>query len=121
MKQVMKEDPGNKELVVLWTSGDREVALKMVFMYAFNAKSRGWWDEVRLIVWGPSSKLLSGDQDLQGYMTKMMDEGVKVTACKACSDDYGVSEKLESMGIDVKYMGEPLTEMLKSGMKIVMF
>ncbi|MBL7110930.1 MAG: hypothetical protein ISS19_03195 [Bacteroidales bacterium] len=28
----------NEKLVVLWTSGDREVALKMAFMYTFNAK-----------------------------------------------------------------------------------
>ncbi len=29
----------NKDkLVVVWTSGDKEVALKMVFMYTFNAK-----------------------------------------------------------------------------------
>ena len=25
------------KLVVLWTSGDREVALKMAFMYTFNS------------------------------------------------------------------------------------
>ncbi|KXS47386.1 MAG: hypothetical protein AWL62_2688, partial [Halanaerobium sp. T82-1] len=30
-------------LVVLWTSGDKEVAKKMVFMYTLNAKTRGWW------------------------------------------------------------------------------
>ena len=40
-----------KSLVVLWTSGDREVALKMVFMYTLNAKLKGWWEEVILIVW----------------------------------------------------------------------
>ena len=39
-----------EELVVLWTSGDREVALKMVFMYATNSKKKGWWKEVTLVV-----------------------------------------------------------------------
>ena len=34
-----------EKLVILWTSGDREVALKMVFMYTYNAKKYGWWDE----------------------------------------------------------------------------
>ena len=32
------------KLSVLCTSGDRDVALKMVFMYANNAKINGWWD-----------------------------------------------------------------------------
>ena len=45
------------KLVILWTSGDREVALKMVFMYAGNAPRHGWWDDITLIVWGPSTSL----------------------------------------------------------------
>lgn len=102
-------------LVVLWTSPDREVALKMVFMYAFNAQMYQWWDQVSLIIWGPSARLLAEDAELQNYIKRMLEKGVQVMACKACSDSYGVSERLAGLGIDVKYMGVPLTEMLKSG------
>lgn len=102
-------------LSVLWTSPDREVALKMAFMYTFNSKLNGWWEEVCLIVWGPSAKLLSEDAELQHYVRKMLQHGVSVVACKACSDAYGVSEQLANLGIDVKYMGQALTAMLKSG------
>ena len=109
------------KLLVIWTSGERDVALKMVFMYTYNAKLRGWWDEVNLLVWGPSSKLLSEDAELQEYIKKMKDSGVILTACKACSDSYGVSEALEKMGIDVKYMGVPLTDMLKTGWTTISF
>ena len=105
----------SSKLVVLWTSGDREVALKMVFMYAYNAKKNNWWDEIRFIVWGPSSKLLSEDTELQEYIRKMISEGVDVQACKACADSYGVTGKLEDLGIPVKYLGKPLTDLLKSG------
>jgi hypothetical protein len=31
------EIPASEKLVVLWTSGDPEVAKKMVFMYTYNA------------------------------------------------------------------------------------
>lgn len=35
---------GNEdELIILWTSGDKEVALNMVFMYALNSKLNKWW------------------------------------------------------------------------------
>ncbi len=102
------------KLLVVWTSGDREVALKMVFMYTFNAKKRGWWEEIRFLIWGPSSKLLSEDAELQKGIKEMKEAGVEVVACKACADLYGVSDKLEALGIEVKYMGVPLTEMLKS-------
>jgi hypothetical protein len=44
----------------------------------------------------------------------MIADGVVIEACKACSDSYGVSDQLSALGIDVKYMGTPLTEMLQS-------
>ena len=108
-------------LVVLWTSGDREVALNMVFMYALNSKLKNWWSEVRLIVWGPSAKLLSEDQDLQNKIRELEQAGVILEACKRCSDNYGVSKKLEELGIEVKYMGEPLTAYLKQGKRVITF
>ncbi|MDJ0306646.1 DsrE family protein [Dehalobacter sp.] len=101
------------KLVVVWTNGDREVALRMAFMYTLNSKLKEWWNEVTLIVWGPSAKLLAKDTMLQEYVGKMKDAGVELLACKACADGYGVSEMLENMGIIVKYTGLVLTEFLK--------
>lgn len=109
-----KKSVDTSKLLVVWTSGDREVAQKMVFMYTLNAKKQGWFDQVRLLIWGPSSRLISEDKELQEYLAKIKDAGVELQACKACSDMYGVSQKLTDMGVDVKYMGKPLTEMLKS-------
>ena len=56
---------GGGSLAVLWTSGDPEVAHRVCFMYAHNAKRRAWFDNVHLIVWGPSAKLLSENEELQ--------------------------------------------------------
>ena len=109
------------ELIVLWTSGDLEVAKKMVFMYVYNAKKYEWWEEVTFIIWGPSSKLLADNKDLQKTLRKMKTEGIKLEACKACSDQYGVTEKLKKLGVDVKYMGKPLTEYIKKEYKVITF
>jgi hypothetical protein len=106
-------------LVVLWTSGDREVALKMAFMYTLNARLREWWDEVTLIVWGPSARLLSEDPELQSQIGRMREAGIRLEACKACADQYGVSPALEQMGIEVKFMGVPLTGYLKEGRQVL--
>ena len=108
-------------LCVVWTSGDKEVATNMVFMYTLNAKRQGWFDTVRLVIWGPSSKLLSEDKDLQDYLEKMKDAGVELQACIACANIYGVTEKLKSLGVEVKGMGLPLSDMLKSDWKTVTF
>jgi hypothetical protein len=102
------------ELVVLWTSGDREVALKMAFMYTYNSKRFKWgWKDVTLVVWGPSAKLLVADTELQEHVIEMKEAGVKLLACKKCSDLYGVSDDLRRLGIEVKYMGKPLTDYLR--------
>ena len=108
-------------LAVVWTSGDRDVALKMVFMYVYNGARRGWWDEIQLIVWGPSSELLSVDVELQEQLAMMQEAGVEVVACRACAEMYDVDEKLEELGVEVKYMGVPLTEMLQGDWEVVTF
>ena len=102
------------KLAVLWTSGDPAVAHKVCFMYTHNAKKSSWWGEVQLIVWGPSSKLLAEDKELQAAVKAMIADGVVVKACKACADSYGVSDDLAALGIEVRFMGQPLTRMLKS-------
>ena len=110
-----------EKLVVMWTSGDRDVAEKMVFMYVYNAKKRGWWKDITLIVWGPSSKLLSEDEGLQEYVNNMQSEGVIVKACQACADMYGVSDQLTKIGIDVKYMGVEFTDYIQEGRNVITF
>ncbi|MFW5774617.1 MAG: DsrE family protein [Tangfeifania sp.] len=109
-----KTDNSNK-LAILWTSGDPDVAEKMGFMYTYNAKEQGWFDEVVLIIWGPSAKLLSENKMLQDYVKKMQEAGVIVEACMACAKMYGVDDDLAEMGIEVKGMGIPLSNYLKKG------
>src|SRR6056297_2166708 len=116
-----EESTMNEKLVVVWTSGDKDVAKNMVFMYTLNAKKRGWFEDVTFIVWGPSSKLLSDDAELQGTVKEMIDEGVKIEACLRCAENYGVVERLKDLGIDVKLMGEPLSKYLKEERKVITF
>jgi hypothetical protein len=113
------EIPANEKLVVLWTSGDRDVALKMVFMYTYNAQINKWWDDITLVVWGPSAKLLTEDAELQEYLGKIIEAGVTVKACKGCADQYGVSDQLEELGITVLYIGKELTDYIKDGRKML--
>jgi len=109
----------DEKLVILWTSGDRDVALKMVFMYTFNAKKNDWWKEITLVVWGPSAKLLTEDRELQEYIQRIMEAGVEVRACKGCADQYGVSEKLEALGITVLYIGKEFTDYIRQGRNVL--
>ena len=101
-------------LYVLWTNDDRVTADKMVFMYAINSLVRGWWEKVTLIIWGAPAKLVSEDAAIQEKIKEALRAGIHVTACKACADQLGVTDALEKLQIEVKYWGEPLTEILKN-------
>jgi hypothetical protein len=109
------------KLGIIWSSADPEVATHMLFMYAHNSVKKAWWQEVRLIIWGPSAKLLVENAALQSKVKEMAADGVQIWACKSCSDEYGVSEALEKLGINVVYVGEPFTLMLQSDWKVITF
>ncbi|PLX13047.1 MAG: DsrE family protein [Marinilabiliales bacterium] len=119
--EIEQVNNASEKLVVVWTSGDAEVAKKMVYMYTYNAKKYGWWKNVTFIIWGPSSKLLSEDTELQDYLKKMKEEGIVLEACKACADMYGVADKLTQLGVDVKYMGTALTDYIKGEEHVITF
>lgn len=119
--QEMEEHKDKDKLVVLWVSGDRDVAEKSCLMYTHAAKRNGWFDEVVLIVWGPSARLLAGDEALQEKVKAMEKDGVNLEACIACSDMLGVTGELMDLGINVIGMGVPLTNYLKSGCHVLTY
>jgi len=114
-------DEEKEKLAVLWVSGDRDVAEKSCLMYTHAAKRNGWFDEVVLIVWGSSSRLLAEDEALQEKVKAMQKDGVIVEACISCSNMLGVTEELKGLGIDVKGMGVPLTNYLKTGYHVLTY
>ena len=101
-------------LYLLWTNDNPITAEKMVFMYTKNSLLQGWWENVTLIIWGATAKLVGEDERIQEMIREVSDAGVHVSACKACADQLGVTQTLEQMGIEVKYWGPPLTEILKN-------
>jgi hypothetical protein len=113
--------PAKEKQLIVWTSGDREVALKMVFMYALNCRKYEWMDTVRLLVWGPSGKLLTEDKELQEYLGEMKKAGVELYACKGCANLYGISDKLSALGITVMYTGRMLADLQKDGWHVMTF
>ncbi len=119
---VSAQNTGNSnKLAVLWTSGDIKVAERVCLMYTHAAKQNGWFDEVVLIIWGPSAKLLAENDKLQKKVKAMGADGVKLQACIACANSYGVADKLKDMGVEVIGMGMPLTNYMKTGWHVLTF
>ena len=108
-----------KNLYILWTNADIDTSRFMVMMYARNSKLNGWWENVTVIIWGATARLVAENQVIQEEINIAKLAGVKFTACIACARQLGVISELEAQGIEVKSWGPPLTELLKENEKLI--
>lgn len=106
-------------LYILWTNADLLTSDKMVMMYSTNSMLNHWWDSVTVIIWGATAKLAAENSTIQAGIDAAQKAGVKFTACKACADQLGVADRLAALGIEVIYWGVGLTDLLKSGEKLI--
>jgi hypothetical protein len=108
-------------LVVLWSSGDPEVAEKACLMYTSYAKTRGWFREVILLAWGPSERLMAENDMVKEKVAAMQKAGVIVQACVVCANMYDVTDELKVCSVDVRGTGGLLTKYIKRGYKMIAF
>lgn len=115
------QENSSNQLVIVWTSDDPYLAERMVLMYAHAAKTKGWFEEVVLIIWGPSAKMVSENVKIQEKLKAMQEDKVEIQACIACASAYRVVDDLKNLDFEVKGMGKPLTDYLKSNAKVLTF
>ena len=109
----------SKKAKILWTTDNKETALHMVCLYAHNALLKGWMDEVEVLVWGASQRLIAEDAQVSAKVEAMIKDGVKVIACLKCADTMEITAPLQSCGIDVHYTGELLSSWINSGETVI--
>ena len=101
------------KLTILWTSDNEATITSLLSPYTANALKNGWFDEIHIVIWGGSTKIIGEEKKYQKMITKMLDRGITIEACKYCADKYKTSDILTDLGVTVKYMGKPLTEYIK--------
>jgi hypothetical protein len=77
------------------------------------------WDEVIIIIWGATVKLVSENKQIQELVEGAKLENVHVTVCKGRADQLGVTTTLEELDIEVIYQADPLTKILKDDEKLL--
>ncbi|SMO91237.1 hypothetical protein SAMN06265379_11430 [Saccharicrinis carchari] len=121
MGQQEKSENTPDKLVIVWTSDDPYLAERMVLMYAHAAKTAGWFKEVTVVIWGPSAKMVAENLKIQEKLKAMQKDRVEIQACIACATAYEVVDELKNLNFEVKGMGKPLSDYLKSGAKVITF
>jgi hypothetical protein len=115
-----QEEEAPQRLVVLWRSGDPDMFHSALYLFTHNSKRFKWFDEVTLVVWGPSQKLLLEDEEIQAKVKKMQKSGVRVLASIDCAIDYGIEGRLrDELGIRVMIMGPFLVRFLQEDYKVL--
>jgi len=103
------------KVFVILSSQDREVLLEVGFTYPFNAVVNGWMEDVKIIFFGPSEKLVVHDLEVQSRLKEVLDAGIHVMACKWCADRMEIAEELEALGVEVVYVGSIMSDLMKAG------
>jgi hypothetical protein len=108
-----------ERLHILWTSDNPDTFFNMLARYSVNSVTKGWWEGVNVILWGGTVKLAGEDTRIQAELMEMLRAGVTVEACRDCCENFGVTGVIEKLGITIRSLGEPFTEYVKAGEKII--
>jgi hypothetical protein len=113
------ENNNNNKLTILWTNADPLTAEMMVFMYAKASLAHKWWESVEIIVWGATAKLVAENKHIQEKLLDIKAKGVEVVFCIACATELRVVDDIKALGFELKPMGLPLTEVLRTNGKLL--
>lgn len=103
----------SSKLLVIIATGEKEKAMTGL-MYAHNALKEGWLEDVKIVFFGPSERLIVQDEQVSNEVKAIAVVG-EAFACKAILDREGFSGEMEKLGVKVKYVGSIISNFIKGG------
>ncbi|MGC8980988.1 MAG: hypothetical protein ACP5KL_05785 [Thermoplasmata archaeon] len=105
------------KILVIITSGKNEIDKAMAGMsFAYNAKVKGYLDDIRIMFFGPSEELIASEnKDIQEMLRKLSEAGMFMVACRNVSEKYQVTSRLSTLGIRVDYVGKIIADHVRDG------
>jgi hypothetical protein len=114
---------GSGNVVIIIQSADPETIFHAV-QFSERAIANQWMDNVKIVLWGPAEKTIAGltpDHEIMVLIKKIQAMGGKsarIWCCKACSDRYGISDKMNKLGFEVFHVGNATSYLIKLGYRI---
>jgi hypothetical protein len=102
------------KLIVIISTAEAEVA-RTGMMYAVNALKNLWMAEVKLFFFGPAQELLTRDAELQRLLQEYQVHEETAVACKFIADRDNTAEPTTGLGVEVKYVGTMISELIQDG------
>jgi len=104
----------NNKVLVIISSSDKEKALTGM-MYATNAHRNLWFEDVKLIFFGPAQKVVLSDKNVQKYLAEYIELDGEPVTCRFIAERDKITDKSKKLGIKVDYVGENISNLIKSG------
>ena len=103
-----------QKILVIVSTENKEKALGAL-VFAQNSIKNGRFEDTKLILFGPSEKLVAEDPALQGIVSDIVSMKGEPVACKFISDMHDISSKLTSIGFKIEYVGDPIGRLINEG------
>lgn len=113
------QNAGDEDLYILWTNADPVTANLMVFMYAENSCKYKMWQQITIIIWGATVKLVAENMHIQEEIRMLKEMGVHFVACITCAEELGICPVMEKLDIDLIKMLRPLTSLIKNRKNLI--
>ena len=106
------------KLLVIVSTAEKAKALTGM-MYALNARKHRWFEQVKVVFFGPVEALLLEDPALGEAAVPLVEEGA--LACRAIAEREGIGEDLQRLGYQVDYVGSIISDAIKEGFTPLVF
>jgi len=109
-----------RKILIILSTAERDKAMAGL-MLAKNTQENHWFDEVRVVLFGPVERLLSEDKEMADLGRDVFKVAARPVACKAFADDKPVSESLRGLGCEIEQVGGIIAEYIRNGFVPLVF
>jgi len=106
-------EPVRKILIILSTA-EREKAVAGL-MYAKNTHDNHWFDDVRVVLFGPFERLLAEDEEIRALGAEIFKIIAHPVACDSFAEETVVSDAIKSLGCEINQVGGIISECIRNG------
>jgi len=103
----------SSKVLIIISTGEEEKALTGL-TYASKTIKEGWLDEVQVLFFGPSERLLIENEEI-ARMAKELTAVQRPIACKFIADRDGIADEIVDLGLKVVYVGTIIAGFIKQG------
>lgn len=114
-----------RKLLVIISSGEEAMDKALTgMMYAMNVKKNNWLDDVKVIFFGPSERMIinaESDSQVGVFLKRLIEQGITPMACRAIAEGEDIIKGLSGLGIEVEYVGPLISSFIKNDYAIITF